>query len=359
MLKRAIPVFLALAVACPITAYAAESSETGEPGGVNIKDETISVLTAGGTYSETMQSGASYYPLEIRTVLEDGEKLIVKTYEVPSGVNPQQLVEDNIEKNGISYELRDILKRTVEENEEKKLASKIVEVDSKTKDEAEILKQLSPIIDYNEGGYTGQLQLDPGSIYTEADGYASYRYPVREVRQMAGMDRNDTYYIPKAANVNGMQMTLNNIQWDTMGCGAANNGRLVPNNFKAVAEYVGYATGSKATGYTATATYIGEVSRPAGGAAIFSLVYAPVGAAEHGSDALQEIGGLLKTPDGKTSEEVGMGPFFVVASVLILGAAATFVILWLRKREPRPAAVKAKTRIYMPRKGTGEDDEDE
>lgn len=366
MFKKALPVFVALlAMAFPVTAFANETGESGSSIAYTENESTVSVITAGGTYADIADTGDSYYPLEIRTVSEDGEKLVMKTYEVPSGMNPQRLVEEDIEKNGIPYELRDILKRTVEQDSERKLASKVVTLESKTKDTAEIIKQLAPVIDFNEGGYIGQLQLDTGSIYAEADGYTSYRYPVTEVRKLAGMDRNDTYYIPKSANKNGVQLALNNVQWATMGCGAANNGRLVANNFQAVAEYVGYATGSTATGYTATATYIGEVSRPMEGSVIYTLVYGPKLDAGIG-DVTQAQAGLTLNPAGDSkAADAGFAPIITVMIVLLTGAAATVLFLWLRKRTPRPALAgkdKPRTKIYMPRDmqpDLGEEDDDE
>jgi len=347
MLKRTVPALLCLlALSSPLTAFAADGdAQAGTGTAYPDNGGTVSVITVDGTSGNSGAVGRLYYPTEIRTIEDDGEKLIVKTFEVPAGVNPQILVEESFEKNGVLYEPREILKRSLPGSEETRLASTTVTVESKSKDMAELLKLLDPLVDYSEGGYTGQLLLDKDNIHTEAEGYTSYRYPVTEVREMSGMDRNDTYYIPKTASVNGMELTLNDVSWTTMGCGAA-NGRVVPNLFTAKAEYTGYATGKSATGYTVTATYTGQVSRKVEGDAIYSIVYGRAPGFEE----------LLPSLDlSSEDKQFGALPYIIMACVIILGAAVTAVIIWVKRRGPIPAAEgpmpqeKQKKRIFMPR----------
>lgn len=360
MLKKTVPALLCLlALSSPLTAFAADGGAQAGTGTVYPDNSnTISIISVDGTSGNSGAVGRLYYPTEIKTVEDDGEKLIVKTFEVPAGVNPQILVEESFEKNGVVYEAREILKRSLPGSEETRLASTTVTVDSKSKDMAEILKLLDPLVDYSEDGYTGQLQLDKDIIHTEAEGYTNYRYPVTEVREMFGMDRNDTYYIPKSANVNGMELTLSNVNWTTMGCGGAANGRLVPNQFTAKAEYTGYATGKSATGYTVTATYTGQVSRQVEGNAVYSIVYGRTPGFEE----------LLPSLDLESeSKQFGALPFIIMAVVILLGAAVTLVIIQVRRRGPIPADglmprdEKQKKRIFMPRsmEPTGGEDGDE
>ncbi len=194
MLKRTVAAFAALILACPTAVYAAAEPVQGE-----YEDSgTVSIITLDEIPGRSSgAAGNLYYPMEIRTVMDDGEKLIIKTFEVPAGVNPSLLVEESFEKNGVTYEPREILKRSLPGAEETRLAAQTVTVESESGKEADILLLLDPLLEYNSGGYSGQLQLDRGSISAKPDGYTSYRYPVTEVRELTVADRNDTAYIPK------------------------------------------------------------------------------------------------------------------------------------------------------------------
>lgn len=340
MFKRAIPMLLAAALltATPTLAYAAaQENPSGEANGAKVSysenssspgGEVVSVLSAGG--QEPASAGSGYYPTEIKTVEEDGEKLIIKTYKVPAEVEASRLVEDTVEKNGVKYEMREILKDTLPGGEETKLASKTVTIESKSDKEAEIRKLLDPLIDFSEDGFSGQLSLD--SFDTEVERTEPYYYTVTETRQMAGMDRNDTYYIPKTACKNGVELTLCDVDWTTMGCGAS-DGRVMPNQFAATAKYTGRAVGSRPTGYTVVATYTGEVRRPTPGDVVYSIVY--------GRAADQP----LELAVGE--KEWGGTPFFIIGFVLLLGGAGVGVWYFFKHKGPRPP--KGKTRIYMPR----------
>ena len=89
--------------------------------------------------------------------------------------------------------------------------------------------------------------LQPESITTTEAGKESYGYTVSDTREYPNLDRNDTAYIPKAVEKNGVSLTLAGIDWQAMGNGT----------FTATASYSGRATGSKVTGYTSKAIYSG------------------------------------------------------------------------------------------------------
>jgi len=357
MLKRTLPVLLALLIlAFPLTAFAADGDVQQQTGTQKANQEVpVTVITADGSSGTGGVGvvGRLYYPLEIKMMEEDGEKLLIKTFEVPAGVNPQLLVEDGLVKNDIKYEAREILKQQLPGSEETKLASTSVSVQTKSNDPAELAKLLNPIMEYNEGGFTGQLQLSLDNVYSEADGYRSYQYPVTEVREVSVPERNDTAFIPKTASKNGVQLSLTNVDWTTMGCGASRNGQIVPNTFTARAEYVGYATGSAATGYTVTANYIGEVKKPVEGNAIYSIIYVAKGSA------------LPVLPELTAEKELGAMPYVIIAIVLVLGAIVTMIVLTVRRRGPIPAEGIAepeappRKKIFMPRSMEPDGDGDE
>lgn len=288
MVKKALSLLLAamLLAATPTLAYAAEPPGITESTGYTVSysenedggGSVISVLSGDGPAAEP---GGGFYPIEIRTEEADGEKLIIKTYQVPADTSVS-LLTGEFEKSGRRYEMQEILKK--------------------------LLQLFDPMLAYEEDGYRGQLQLDAGRITTEVSGTEPYRYLVTETRQMSGMDRNDTYYIPKTACKNGVQLQLCDVDWTTMGCGEA-NGRLTPNRFTATAQYSGYATGSRATEYVATATYVGQVQRAVPGDVLYSIVFAPA--------ADQPLIELNKP------NEWGGTPFFILGAIILVGAAGT------------------------------------
>lgn len=338
MVKKAIPMLLAvlLAAATLTPAYAAEPSGTPASSGY-----TISYLENGNTgdgsamsvsdLSQDGISGIDFYPIEIRTEEADGEKLIIKTYQVPAGTSVSLLTGD-FEKSGIRYEMQEVLKKELPDETETKTVNKTVTAVSDSDKEAKLLQLFDPMLEYSEDGYEGQLQLDASHITTEASETESYRYLVTETRQMSGMDRNDTYYIPKTACKNGVQLQLYNVDWTTMGCGES-GGRLTPNRFTATAQYSGYATGSRATEYIATATYTGEVRRAVSSDILYSIVFAPA-----------EDQPLLEL---NKPNEWGGTVFFILGAFVLVGAAGTGA--WLLWKNGVPQISKKKTKIYMPR----------
>ena len=278
MVKKAFPLLLAamLLAATPTLAYAADPPGRPEASGYTVSysenEEGVgSVISVLSGDSQAAEPNGGFYPVEIRTEEADGEKLIIKTYQVPANTSVSLLTED-FEKNGIRYEMQEILKKPLADELESKTVSKTVTAASDSDKEAKLLQLFEPMLSYDEDGYQGQLQLDAGRIITEVSETEPYRYLVTETRQMSGMDRNDTYYIPKTACKNGVQLQLCNVDWTTMGCGEA-NGRLTPNRFTATAQYSGYATGSRATEYIATATYTGQVQRAVPGDVLYSIVF--------------------------------------------------------------------------------------
>lgn len=59
--------------------------------------------------------------------------------------------------------------------------------------------------------------LQPESITTTEAGKESYGYTVSDTREYPNLDRNDTAYIPKAVEKNGVSLTLAGIDWQAMG----------------------------------------------------------------------------------------------------------------------------------------------
>ena len=279
-MKRGNALLLAclMAVGLSTTAFAEEPQTVvnTENGGASI---SITDITPREEQEDETESSfqTGYYPIAIETAEDAGVRLLVKTFLVPEGTDPQALIEESLTRRGITYQVSDILLRELEGDAQTKLVTKTVTTPAETDDTEELLTLLSPILEYGEDGYAGTLSLDPSSISAKAADTTSYSYTLKDTREYTGLDRNDPYYIPKSAEKNGVTLTLADVQWTPMA--SAGDNSEVPSLYKATAVYTGTAWGSKADGYLVTASYTGEATKAAEGQKMVSIVYEEVPAA--------------------------------------------------------------------------------
>ena len=276
-MKRGSALLLAclMAVGLGTTAFAEEPQtvvNTGNGGAsISITDITPREEQEDETKS-SFQTG--YYPIAIETAEDAGVRLLVKTFLVPEGTDPQALVEESLTRRGVAYQVSDILLRELEGDAQTKPVTKTVTTPAETDDTEELLTLLSPTLEYGEDGYAGTLSLDPSSISAKAADTTSYSYTLKDTREYTGLDRNDPYYIPKSAEKNGVTLTLADVQWTPMA--SAGDNSEVPSLYRATAVYTGTAWGSKADGYLVTASYTGEATKAAEGQKMVSIVYEEV-----------------------------------------------------------------------------------
>ena len=276
-MKRGSALLLAclMAVGLSTTAFAEEPQTVvnTENGGASI---SITDITPREEQEDETESSfqTGYYPIAIETAEDAGVRLLVKTFLVPEGTDPQALVEEGLTRRGVAYQVSDILMRELEGDTQTKPVTKTVTTPAETDDTEELLTLLSPILEYGEDGYAGTLSLDPSSISAKAADTTSYSYTLKDTREYTGLDRNDPYYIPKSAEKNGVTLTLADVQWTPMA--SAGDNSEVPSLYKATAVYTGTAWGSKADGYLVTASYTGEATKTEEGQKMVSIVYEEV-----------------------------------------------------------------------------------
>ena len=273
-MKRGSALLLAclMAVGLSTTAFAEEPQTVvnTENGGASI---SITDITPREEQEDETESSfqTGYYPIAIETAEDAGVRLLVKTFLVPEGTDPQALVEESLTRRGITYQVSDILLRELKGDSQTKPVTKTVTTPAETDDTEELLTLLSPTLEYGEDGYAGTLSLDPSSISAKAADTTSYSYTLGDTREDTGLDRNDPYYIPKSAEKNGVTLTLADVQWTPMA--SAGDNSEVPSLYKATAVYTGTAWGSKADGYLVTASYTGEATKAEEEQQMVSIVY--------------------------------------------------------------------------------------
>ena len=188
----------------------------------------------------------------------NGVQQCIKTYTVAPETDPTTLIEDPFDFEGYTYTYAGMTKQENMLTDEKE-RSEIVTVTTDKKDLEKVLEALSPTKEYDDGRYTGTLNLDHTTIQTEAVGYETRSYTVSTTKELDNLDSNDMAYVPGTTVKDGVTISLSSVDWQVQSTMLVGD-FLVPATYKAVAYYSGKAYYSAATGYISTAEYKGTVS---------------------------------------------------------------------------------------------------
>ena len=188
----------------------------------------------------------------------DGQT-ITKTYELAPDENPELLIEEPFEQDGLCYEYAQMTEEPVETTESRTV-SQTVTVESQNAETEENFALLAGSIPYEADGYAGTLTLLPASVRTEAKGYATRSYTVSDTRTYPDLAYNDPSLIPQTVQKDGLTLTLSGVTWKGTG-GTGANGSLIPTSYTATASYSGTGSTRYATGYLTAADYAGTVTK--------------------------------------------------------------------------------------------------
>ena len=251
----------------------------------------------------------------------NGSQQLIKTYTLPPGADPRQLVEEPFELEGWHYTFADIVK---EENQvsDRKYHTETVTLETDTKDLGKILEQLAATLDYDDGTYSGVLNLDHTAIRTEAAGYTSQARNVSVTKTIGPLDRNDMSYVPATTVKDGVTLSLSGVDWQVIGTDLVGDD-LAPASYQAVATYSGKSYHRVATGYITSANYVGEVSRNDVESVTYKVTYLGT-----------ESGSSTPVPERGSIRAAGLpGKVFPYAlGVLAAGTVAVLGVLLFRSR---------------------------
>ena len=251
----------------------------------------------------------------------NGSQQLIKTYTLPPGADPRQLVEEPFELEGWHYTFADIVK---EENQvsDRKYHTETVALETDTKDLGKILEQLAATLDYDDGTYSGVLNLDHTAIRTEAAGYTSQAKNVSVTKTIGPLDRNDMSYVPATTVKDGVTLNLSGVDWQVIGTDLVGDA-LAPASYQAVATYSGKSYHRVATGYITSANYVGEVSRNDVESVTYKVTYLGT-----------ESGSSTPVPERGSIRAAGLpGKVFPYAlGVLAAGTVAVLGVLLFRSR---------------------------
>ena len=183
-----------------------------------------------------------------------------KIYDLSPEDDPAGIPRSNFQQDGFQYNLTDLLKQELPENESRQ-HTEHVSIESAKKDMESVLALLPQEREFiTDDGLMGTLTLRLDTVQVEPSGYGSSTKQLSVKRSYPNLAEQDTQYIPKSIEDGGRTLTLSDIQWQTDNT-ANMDGYAVGDRFTAVATYTGSATSSYVKGYTVTADYTGTVSR--------------------------------------------------------------------------------------------------
>lgn len=259
---------VAVTVTDGVMGYTAEEEDTGAA--EETPDETPEEEKKDKEKEEdrTTVSRVGYYPFQVQYEEQNGTPIVIKSFRVPTGVDPSSLIEDEWEEDGYRYSQYEILMDEPELVVEEKTVAEPITFTTEKNDPEEVRAAIDPILEYNKNGYTGQLTLDYSSISTTETDTETYAYPIKKTVEVNNLSDNDYAFLDKELN----GLTLQGAEWKLEN-GVPRADDIIPGSYTAYATYTGTGYGTRPTGYTHTAYYTGTVKRVTDGDMVCSIVY--------------------------------------------------------------------------------------
>lgn len=197
-------------------------------------------------------------PTSSETANINGKQILTEVYNVPSEVNPEDLIKSDFSSQSFVYTFESITKDETKTESVKNIEQEVsIPVESKNLNDN--LSLLNAYINYtDEEGYQGNLYLLPDTVKIVIDGYASKNSIISDTKTYTGLEYNDPTLIPQTVQKNGYTLSISSIDWNEEGM--VQDG-TIPATFSATATYTKSVSSSYATGYTMTAKYKGDVSK--------------------------------------------------------------------------------------------------
>ncbi len=296
-----------------------------------------------------LSAGALAMEVPTSTVIQNlnGSQQLIKTYTLSPDADPQTLIEAPFELEGYVYTFADIVK-TENHAADTDRHTETVTLETSSSELSDILEQLAPTMEYDDGVYTGTLALDHTSLRTEASGYTTKSRTVSATRTIGPVDRNDMSYVPSTTVKDGVTLSLTGVDWQITGMDVVGES-LAPSSYQAVASYSGKTYYKAATGYVTTAQYVGEISRDELESITYQVTYiGEKGSLTEGSQETPPVddtgdagaGDAGETPDApNTAKQTFLAAVPVLSRILggvaVLAVIVLTVLLVSSRREVR------------------------
>jgi hypothetical protein len=212
------------------------------------------------------------YPVDVAETRENGERRVVKTYELSADEDPADIPRDSFERNGWQFSLTDIIRRETA-NAETREHTETVTLSTDTKELEQILPLLSPTLEFKaDDDFAGILSLDVSSIKIETAGTKTSSYTMSVTREYPRLSAADTSLVPKTVTDKGKTYTLESVDWNA-GNYVTVDYDTTPEYYTAVATYNATGASTKVTGCVTTAEYTGTLARLARGKTVYTAYF--------------------------------------------------------------------------------------
>jgi len=350
-MKRLIPLLFALCIflwVYPTFALAADTDTTKplapypEDMVEDMTDESVPQLS-----TINSQLSIELFPIDVQTVIDDGGRQIIKTYELEAGVSPGDIPRESFDRaagpSGASwrYELADITVVGTDVTDTRAHVETVT-LNTSTNDTGTILSQLAPTMEYNtEDGYSGVLTLNVATIKVEQAGTKTSSFNVSATREYPHLSACDTSLLPKTITDNGRTLTLADVEWRAGNTVTVDYDAL-PEYYTAVATYTGTGSKTVVTGYVTTAEYTGTVEKTTPGKTVCTAIFA-------GTEIILDIPDIFTPPPVPAPEpepEPKMDPMtvtiLIAACALLLGIGAGILLSRNKKTKNNEKGAKRK-----------------
>ena len=283
---------------------------------------------------------ASYYPISVEeyTYGPLDELCINKVYQLSLSDDPSLIPTEDFIRNGRRYYLLDMTRKD-EVGVDIQTHTEAVTKPSDTNSLETILQRLDAEMEVTtEDGYVGILRLDHTSVQVTTDGYATKTSTLTASRSYPNLSEADVSLIPKSIEDKGKTLTLGDVKWsESMDVDGEGN---PVTRYTATAGYTWTASSRYATGYTVSASYTGEVSKPNCAVVTYTAIFGSEKAPEEsktpdGDGQHDPTPGQTESPDS-VKEPVDLSglkrPVMIGVVVLALGIGGVFAFKKFKER---------------------------
>ena len=241
----------------------------------------------------------------------------LKTFEYEKTVKVNQIedckkeLEKEINKDGITYKLEDII-----EKENTKIVSRNKEITKEllvnTNDKYKVLNMFKQELNVKEDGYTGTLKIDNNSVTIKPNDSYREEYKVYYEKEYKNVKSNELNNIPKTIKKDNVTYYLVDPVW-TVSKTQIIDGQDVPVLYNGVMKYEAIRERTVVTNYIATVKYNGKLKKEVVDTVTLTIKYTEVATEESNIEKKTE-----ETKNNIVVPTVATGTGIIIFSGIIL-----------------------------------------
>jgi len=259
-----------LAIVFSQTVYAIEQGAATQVT-IQVPSDTVEIDSL-GHYNAEIHLRRELFPVLVEETRDErGRNIVIKKYELSRAERPEDIPRDSIVFGGITYAFTSITRERLNQIETRNITEE-VEKSSHTNNIDQVLGLLEPQIYFDDGHYTGILNLDISSIRVEEAGRTTTSRTATITREFPSIPRRDVSLLPREISQGGVTYSLTDVNW-VVGNSVTVNYTQIGEYFTAIATYSGRVSSTSVTGFTVTANYMGYVSHTNTELTIYTVIF--------------------------------------------------------------------------------------